>query len=81
MLHEEFLEEFHQKDSILEPKVLKTLEKFLQIGGTLEEAVDIMVASFVDLPASINKMIEFLTISGTYSLRCLSLFTLIVCVH
>lgn len=44
--------------------MLKTLEKFIQSGGTLEDAVDLMVTNFSDLPASVNKLIEMLHIAG-----------------
>ena len=62
----ECTKELQQKDSILEPTTARTLEQFVQVGGTLEDAVDLMVGSFADLPTSLNKMMELLHLSGTY---------------
>lgn len=61
----ECTKELQQKDSILEPTTARTLEQFVQVGGTLEDAVDLMVGSFADLPTSLNKMMELLHLSGT----------------
>ena len=60
----ECTEELQQKDSILEPTTARTLERFVQVGGSLEDALDLMVGSFADLPTSLNKMMELLHLSG-----------------
>lgn len=80
----ECTEELQQKDSILEPTTARTLERFVQVGGSLEDALELMVGSFADLPTSLNKMMELLHLSGNrlMSSMCESVSVYVcACVH
>ena len=76
----ECTEELQQKDSILEPTTARTLEQYVQVGGTLEDALDLMVGSFADIPTSLNKMMELLHLSGNRPQSCVCVCVLCVCV-
>ncbi|XP_065914280.1 negative elongation factor D-like isoform X2 [Dysidea avara] len=59
-----FLTEFAAKDAILEPKTLQLFEKFIELGGDQEVAIEYLSSSYAGVPKMVNLLMQWLHIAG-----------------
>ena len=61
---QEYMNAFSAKDAVLEPSIIKTFERYVDLGGSADHGIRALCKSYVGLPHMINLMMEWLRLAG-----------------